>query len=377
MNTVKNYSGAILTGMYAYQSLMGVGLGVIAGVENEYAHIVYFSGAETHYPVCLLRTGVQCGISEYHLDNADLCSSDEIQMLLNKAEEKRQADQKAELARQERYNDLVNEYKANPMFSHLRQLEKYAKSTDVAKNVRLELKHHFPKTKFSVKTSKGCHTDKISISWTDGPTEKQIKTIAMKFKIGHFDAQQDLQSTEYTPFAEVFGGVDFLSISRFLTDEIIVNAIDIVKAKYDCSDIEMTPELFHNGTLRNAYPNGYNFENLQKLIYGACDTLSLEQDAATAAPSTPCTEPKQAGTTNNTINVSDIIETKHTKKGYDIYVIKLVDRVPVELFKMLADAAKAVKGYYSSYSKGGAIPGFTFKTKADAQSFVNTLTMQF
>lgn len=62
-------------------------------------------------------------------------------------------------------------------------------------------------------------------------------------------------------------------------------------------------------------------------------------------------------------------QTKHTKTGEDLFVVKLVGRVPKEKFRELSGKAKQLGGYYSSYSKGGAIAGFQFKTNEQADSF--------
>ncbi|MDQ9615239.1 LPD29 domain-containing protein, partial [Serratia marcescens] len=49
----------------------------------------------------------------------------------------------------------------------------------VAINIRRELKAAYPKTKFSVRTR---DYDCVNISWTDGPTENQVKQITNKYK---------------------------------------------------------------------------------------------------------------------------------------------------------------------------------------------------
>lgn len=66
----------------------------------------------------------------------------------------------------------------------------------------------------------------------------------------------------------------------------------------------------------------------------------------------------------------DIIATKHTKKGTDLYVVKLAERVSREDYDTLNAGAKRIGGYYSSFRGGGAIPGFQFTTREQAQAFV-------
>jgi hypothetical protein len=81
------------------------------------------------------------------------------------------------------------------------------------------------------------------------------------------------------------------------------------------------------------------------------------QPAAPAAPSAP------AGTL-------EAAQTKHSKTGADLYVAKVVGRVPREQYLELAAAAKANGGYWSSFKGGGAIPGFQFKTAEARDKFM-------
>lgn len=65
-----------------------------------------------------------------------------------------------------------------------------------------------------------------------------------------------------------------------------------------------------------------------------------------------------------------LIESKHTKTGEALWVVKLADRVDRAVYDRLNQAAKKLGGRYSSYNKDGAIPGFTFRSKEAAESFV-------
>lgn len=65
-----------------------------------------------------------------------------------------------------------------------------------------------------------------------------------------------------------------------------------------------------------------------------------------------------------------IIETKHTQKGYDLFVVQLAERVSREDYETLNTSAKRMGGYYSSFRGRGAVPGFQFKDRATADAFV-------
>jgi hypothetical protein len=67
---------------------------------------------------------------------------------------------------------------------------------------------------------------------------------------------------------------------------------------------------------------------------------------------------------------AEIIETKHTQKGHDLFVVRLSDRVEKDVYNALNTTAKRLGGYYSSYRGNGATPGFQFTTRQAAESFV-------
>ena len=66
-------------------------------------------------------------------------------------------------------------------------------------------------------------------------------------------------------------------------------------------------------------------------------------------------------------------ETTHAKKGHQLFVVSLVNRVSKEQYKELNNKAKEFGGYYSAYNKAGAIPGFQFKTIEEADQFEQVL----
>lgn len=66
-----------------------------------------------------------------------------------------------------------------------------------------------------------------------------------------------------------------------------------------------------------------------------------------------------------------MVETKHTKKGHDLYVVKLDSYTDKETFSDLRSRAKQLGGYYSNYRGGGAVPGFQFTDKETAEKFMS------
>jgi len=73
-------------------------------------------------------------------------------------------------------------------------MTKYITTTDTAKIIRKILKKYHPDIKFSVRSKSYSGGSSITINWTDGPTERQIKRITEYFEGASFDGMIDLKS---------------------------------------------------------------------------------------------------------------------------------------------------------------------------------------
>ena len=69
----------------------------------------------------------------------------------------------------------------------------------------------------------------------------------------------------------------------------------------------------------------------------------------------------------------DIVETKHTKTGEDLFVVKAAERVERDTYNQWNATAKRLGGWYSSFRGSGAVPGFQFKTRENAEAFLKYL----
>ncbi|WP_341679502.1 PLxRFG domain-containing protein [Comamonas thiooxydans] len=65
----------------------------------------------------------------------------------------------------------------------------------------------------------------------------------------------------------------------------------------------------------------------------------------------------------------EIIATKHTKHGHDLFVVQLAERVERDAYDTLNSSAKRLGGSYSSYRGNGAVPGFQFRAREAAEAF--------
>lgn len=69
----------------------------------------------------------------------------------------------------------------------------------------------------------------------------------------------------------------------------------------------------------------------------------------------------------------DLVETKHTKTGDDLFVVVPKSRLGSETFREFADKAKAMGGWYPRGNYRGKIPGFHFRSKESATKFMGLL----
>ena len=106
------------------------------------------------------------------------------------------------------------------------------------------------------------------------------------------------------------------------------------------------------------------------------DLLSFEQReqfdrlAAEASRSTRKTKAEPVLSSASQTTGGEIIATKHTQKGHDLFVVRLEDRVSREDYLALLSSAKKLGGYYSKFRGNGAVPGFQFTGREQAEAFL-------
>ncbi len=107
--------------------------------------------------------------------------------------------------------------------------------------------------------------------------------------------------------------------------------------------------------------NGFGFDTAEQR--GAwLEAIERGDEGQVVTPSPA--GPAQAGVRFETA------ETIHAKKGIELYVAALADRVETDEFARLRQTAKAHGGYWSSFRGNGAIPGFQFESEAGRAAFM-------
>ncbi len=200
------------------------GVGIICRNANIY--VVFHNGTKSCVPEGIIR-GVQWKIFNSIADvteiDALLAYADLVGIRRMNEEEQRKIAQEDEKKRiKEAYSYLIKQKES-----------KFTQWSLGAKNIRIELKHVFPKIKFSVKTesySGGCS---INIKWTDGPNERQVKEITSKYQYGHFDGMNDIYEYTDEVWTDIFGGAKYVFENRIYSDELIKKAIQLAGYEHE------------------------------------------------------------------------------------------------------------------------------------------------
>lgn len=111
-----------------------------------------------------------------------------------------------------------------------------------SKMIKENLKNKFPGVKFSVKSSNFSMGDSVSVSWVNGPTEKEIKDIINIYQYGSFNSYEDMY--ENTNRREDIPQTKYVSTSREISEDL----------KKMFSDIYQEPtNAPHNDAQRSMY----------------------------------------------------------------------------------------------------------------------------
>lgn len=126
-------------------------------------------------------------------------------------------------------------------------MTRYIDHKETNKILRAALKDAFPGVKFSVRKSGGS----TYVSWTDGPTAKQVNAVTDCFEGAGFDPMTDYKyyiSQEYKGETVKFG-VDYILTSREVTEEYRSEVI----AAYNSLPVQEQCDIVNSLTARSSY----------------------------------------------------------------------------------------------------------------------------
>lgn len=182
------------------------------------------------------------------------------------------------------------------------------------------------------------------------------------------------EGISYNPFAG--GGVT--EAVRSMVEKIDDDALSSYAEKVAKARAEYMERLKSH---KKALENPETYEEFEKVVrFRGADSLTAEQRIkwdelqAERSRAKRAAEKERKATVTQARGLDNVgmtlHETKHTRDGHDLFVVKLSERVEKDVYRDLLSKAKQLGGWYSRYAKGGAIPGFQFKTREAAGQFM-------
>lgn len=183
--------------------------GMIRYGGNATFDIVFPDHVSRQLPECILR-GVQWEIF------AEVATAEEIEAAIAECNASQERERLRKLAADDQHQAEVSHLQTLPDYSHLDKISgNHAGGTAVAKNMRKQLKKHFPGFKFSVTSD----YNSVNIKWVDGPTGKQVEELVKIFQAGNFNGMEDIYEYGRSAFCEVYGGCKYVFCTRDMTED--------------------------------------------------------------------------------------------------------------------------------------------------------------
>lgn len=156
------------------------------------------------------------GIGRYY-EEGDMMDVDTVNNLVLDAIDKRKSDEaeapaKAAAAKAES-EAAIAALKAE--YPYLNEKTDRSGGVFVAKNIRIELKRHFPEISFGVTSS----YSSVNVTWTDGPSTRKVKAIIDKYEDHVTDISGDFRDYDPSLFNRVFGGCNYVFENRDISKE--------------------------------------------------------------------------------------------------------------------------------------------------------------
>ncbi|MDU6441638.1 LPD29 domain-containing protein [Pantoea piersonii] len=250
---------AVVVGQVVSTVLYNRGRGVVFAVHGEQkpASVGSLSGCVSYggnatFDIAFESGGISRGLPESILHGKqwsifpEIKSGEDMARIVKHAEseERRKHQEKEEAERL--YAAECERLKTAPEYALLSQDKNGA--VQVTSNIRKELKAKFPGAKFSVR-KRGY--DSVSVNWTDGPTEEEVKSVTDKYKDSYFDGMQDMSVSCASPFNRIYGGVGYVFTDRDYSDGMKQKAVTMIAEKFGDSlnGEEITLARFNSGEL--------------------------------------------------------------------------------------------------------------------------------
>lgn len=218
--------------------------------------------------------------------------------------------------------------------------------------IKEELKNNFPGIKFSVTSESFSMGDAVRISWTDGPTSKEVENFSSKYQYGHFDGMTDMyeNSNDRDDIPQAKYVTESRKMSKELEEKLIPDAERLFIAD-------------HYSSVPNAQNFLYRIFSASSIPFGA-NVTGIEPTGETCGISTPETFYKIGYTLpESTIKKTEAPQIKEIEvKAGEIQIIEYGKGIAViGDTKPIKDQLKALGGSFNPRLSCGA--GWIFSKK--------------
>ncbi|WP_187484978.1 LPD29 domain-containing protein [Pantoea agglomerans] len=250
---------AVVVGQVVSTVLYNRGQGVVFAVHGEQSPgsvgslsgCVSYGGNAT-FDIAFESGGISRGLPESILHGKqwsifqEIKSGEDTARIVKHAESEERRKQQEKEEAERHYAAECQRLKTATEYAALSQHKNGA--VQVTSNIRKELNEKFPGVKFSVRKRS---YDSVSVNWTDGPTEEEVKTVTDKYKDSYFDGMQDMSVSCASSFNRIYGGVGYVFTDRDYSDGMKQKAVDLIAKKYGRSleGEEITLARFNAGEL--------------------------------------------------------------------------------------------------------------------------------
>ena len=380
MEMIRKFSGKMFVGQAVYMSLYGKGIGYIYEIDSDCnqgdteelaggtgamsgsvgamgggdVKIVFKRGMLSKLPECLLRGGIQYGVTE-----SEPATAAELEQMLAYAKLCQQERDQKEADKKAAFAEAAS--KVGSQYPHLLPLsekkDRMSEVAFVAANIRRELKQAFAGIKFSVKSDR----NSVDIYWTDGVSREDVNQITSKYKDGSFNGHEDYFEHKDSPFTSVFGGANYISYHRDYSDALVTKICEQFGKEWS---YQPTLEQYRRGCIDFKYDREFN-EMLRT------HSEKPEQPAKPAKARRTTNKPDQGGIGEDAQVKSardgmTLTAETHTKTNKPLFIVRLDNRLDRESFVAMNTLAKQFKGYWSRF-KGG----FIFDDMTQAEIFMS------
>ena len=241
---------------------------------------------------------------------------------------------------------------------------------EIAAIVRGYVKENYPTCKFSIRTSYASMCQELHVSIKEFPaqmwkTGEDLKKEGLTNTVFYTDNDGKQHSYE-TYKEEINTMLRRLSSNGYFdktswTDDELIKAYDEARVKNSFFAI---PTDYFKAVVDdvNACVNSYNYEDIDSMTdyfdvnfyYFGCETSGCQQVEKVARIKNKENRPATQKETNNAISTSGeaytIQESKHTKTGAVIYLVKWLETLNRDDYIKLNNIIKSLGGYYSKFT---------------------------